>query len=152
MDQHKLRTLVFEQTGVKIDVDDPVFALVALNEAVLGEAAARHAALLREANAELAAQVASLQGRPTAVPRAPGASGARAAIIAAGAAVLGALLVLGGQALLFKPAPAPAPVVQARELSPAQSAAVRNAEKLERAIQKLDRKARATIAAEMQKP
>lgn len=32
MDQQKLRTLVFEKTGVKIDVDDPVFALVALNE------------------------------------------------------------------------------------------------------------------------
>jgi hypothetical protein len=171
MDQHKLRTLVFEKTGVRIDVDDPVFALVALNEAVLAEAVERHVALLHEANAELAAQVASLQGRPVAaapgapahaaahasahVPAQPaGATGARAATIAAGAAVLGALLVLGGQAVLFKPAPAPAPapVVQARELSPEQSAAVKNAEKLERAVEKLDRKTRATIAAEMQKP
>jgi hypothetical protein len=169
MDQQKLRTLVFEKTGVKIDVDDPVFALVALNEAVLAEAVERHVALLHEANAELAAQVASLQGRPVAaapgapahaaahasahVPAQPaGATGARAATIAAGAAVLGALLVLGGQAVLFKPAPAPAPVVQARELSPEQSAAVKNAEKLERAVEKLDRKTRATIAAEMQKP
>jgi hypothetical protein len=158
MDQHKLRTLVFEKTGVRIDVDDPVFALVALNEAVLAEAVERHVALLHEANAELAAQVASLQGRPVAAaPGAPvrpaaGATGARAATIAAGAAVLGALLVLGGQAVLFKPAPAPAPVVQARELSPEQSAAVKNAEKLERAVEKLDRKTRATIAAEMQKP
>jgi hypothetical protein len=165
MDQHKLRTLVFEKTGIRIDVDDPVFALVALNEAVLAEAVERHVALLREANAELAAQVASLQGRP--VPAAPGApahaaahvpaqpasaTGARAATIAAGAAVLGALLVLGGQAVLFKPAPTPARVVQARELSPEQSAAVKNAEKLERAVEKLDRKTRATIAAEMQKP
>jgi hypothetical protein len=158
MDQHKLRTLVFEKTGVRIDVDDPVFALVALNEAVLAEAVERHVALLHEANAELAAQVASLQGHPVAAaPGAPvrpaaGATGARAATIAAGAAVLGALLVLGGQAVLFKPAPAPAPVVQARELSPEQSAAVKNAEKLERAVEKLDRKTRATIAAEMQKP
>jgi hypothetical protein len=175
MDQHKLRTLVFEKTGVRIDVDDPVFALVALNEAVLAEAVERHVALLHEANAELAAQVASLQGRPVAaapgapahaaahasahasahVPAQPaGATGTRAATIAAGAAVLGALLVLGGQAVLFKPAPAPAPapVVQARELSPEQSAAVKNAEKLERAVEKLDRKTRATIAAEMQKP
>jgi hypothetical protein len=170
MDQHKLRTLVFEKTGIRIDVDDPVFALVALNEAVLAEAVERHVALLREANAELAAQVASLQGRPVpAAPGAPahaaahaaahlparpaaGATGARAATIAAGAAVLGALLVLGGQAVLFKSAPTPPPVVQARELSPEQSAAVKNAEKLERAVEKLDRKTRATIAAEMQKP
>ena len=35
MDQQKLRTLVFEKTGVKIDIDDPIFALVALNEAVV---------------------------------------------------------------------------------------------------------------------
>ena len=48
MDQQKLRTLVFEKTGVKIDVDDPVFALVALNEAVLEEAVERHVALLNE--------------------------------------------------------------------------------------------------------
>jgi hypothetical protein len=176
MDQHKLRTLVFEKTGVKIDVDDPVFALVALNEAVLAEAVERHVALLREANAELAAQVAALQGRPVPappvasdhasahasahssahssahIPARPPAGATGAAAIAAGAAVLGALLVLAGQALLFKPAPAPAPVVQARELSPVQSAAVKNAEKLERAVEKLDRKTRAMIDAEMQKP
>ena len=51
MDQQKLRTLVFEKTGVKIDVDDPVFALVALNEAVLAEAVERHVALLDDATA-----------------------------------------------------------------------------------------------------
>jgi hypothetical protein len=37
MDQNKLRTLVFEKTGIRIDTMDPVFALVALNEAVLDE-------------------------------------------------------------------------------------------------------------------
>jgi hypothetical protein len=161
MDQHKLRSLVFEKTGVKIDVDDPVFALVALNEAVLAEAVERHVALLHEASAELAAQVATLQGRPAPAPRpvaaAPAATpsmqgGARAATIAAGAAVLGALLVLGGQAVLFKPAPAPAPVVQAKALTPEQEAALKNADKLARALDKLDRKTRAAIAAEMQKP
>jgi hypothetical protein len=155
MDQQKLRTLVFEKTGVKIDVDDPVFALVALNEAVLAEAVERHTALLREANAELAAQVAQLQGRPApaaAAPQAPVAArpDVRQATISATAAVLGALLVLGGQALLFKPAPAP--VVQARELSPQQATALQNADKLTRVIERLDRKTRATIAAEMQKP
>jgi sugar phosphate isomerase/epimerase len=159
MDQHKLRTLVFEKTGVKIDVDDPVFALVALNEAVLAEAVERHVALLHEANAELGAQVATLQGRPPAAPRpaAPTqpstrAADARAASIAAGAAVLGAALVLAGQAILFKPAPPPAPVVQAKALTPEQSAALQNADKLARIVDKLDRKTRAAIAAEMQKP
>jgi hypothetical protein len=162
MDQHKLRTLVFEKTGVKIDVDDPVFALVALNEAVLAEAVERHVALLHEANAELAAQVAVLQGRPAAAPapthaaRAAGAPARsaelRVAAIAAGAAVLGALLVLGGQAILSRPAPAPAPVVQAKELTPEQSAALRNADKLARVVDKLDHKTRAAIAVEMQKP
>src|SRR5829696_607843 len=60
MDQHKLRTLVFEKTGVKIDVDDPIFALVALNEAVLAEAVERHVALLDDATADLAEQAQAL--------------------------------------------------------------------------------------------
>ena len=51
MDQQKLRTLVFEKTGVRIDVDDPVFALVALNEAVLEEAVERHVARIDAASA-----------------------------------------------------------------------------------------------------
>jgi hypothetical protein len=159
MDQQKLRTLVFEKTGVKIDVDDPVFALVALNEAVLAEAVERHVALLHEASAELGAQVAGLQGKPAPAPRpgaavpSPGrAAEVRIAAIAAGAAVLGALLVLAGQAMLSKPAPAPAPVVQAKQLTPEQSAALQNADKLSRIVDKLDRKTKAAIAAEMQKP
>jgi hypothetical protein len=153
MDQHKLRTLVFEKTGVKIDVDDPVFALVALNEAVLEEAVERHVALLNEASDELAGQLAALPGRP-APAAAPAARGAdtRLLMIAGGAAVLGALLVLAGQALFFRPAPAPAPVLQARELTPEQTAALRNGEKLARAVAKLDRKTKSAIEAEMQKP
>lgn len=152
MDQQKLRTLVFEKTGVKIDVDDPVFALVALNEAVLAEAVERHVALLHEASGALAGQVSSLKGGPVAAA-APVVSGAgrRTVAVAAGAAVLGALLVLAGQALFFRPAPALAPVVQARELTPAQAAAIRNGEKLAKALEKLDPKTRRMIEAEVQK-
>src|SRR5471030_1207500 len=53
MDQHKLRSLVFEKTGVRVDIDDPIFALVALNEAVLAEAVERHVALIDVASQEL---------------------------------------------------------------------------------------------------
>jgi hypothetical protein len=137
MDQQKLRNLVFEKTGVKIDVDDPVFALVALNEAVLAEAVERHTALLREATGELAAQVALLQGgaaapgtqpnrasasASTADPASPGRADRRTAAIALASAVLGGVLVLGGQALFASPAAAPAaePAVSA---APAGSAA-----------------------------
>jgi hypothetical protein len=62
MDQHKLRSLVFEKTGVKVDVDDPIFALVALNEAVLAEAVERHVALIDAASQELAAQARAAGG------------------------------------------------------------------------------------------
>jgi hypothetical protein len=148
MDQQKLRTLVFEKTGVKIDVDDPVFALVAMNEAVLEEAVERHVKLLNDASGALAGRVASLQGGSTA----GGPADRRVLAIAAGAALLGALLVLAGQALFFKPAPAPAPIVQAKELTPEQQAAIANGEKLARAVAKLDKKTRNTIEAEMQKP
>jgi hypothetical protein len=61
MDQQKLRNLVFEKTGVKLDSNDPIFALVALNETVLAEAVERHVALLDEATHQLAAQVRLLQ-------------------------------------------------------------------------------------------
>jgi hypothetical protein len=172
MDQQKLRTLVFEKTGVKIDIDDPVFALVALNEAVLAEAVERHVALLDDATGALAEQAQALQDgaggcrfvaggeRPAAAllkggpaggqPFAPNRTEKRAMAIAGGAALLGALLVLFGQAIFFKPAPAP--IVQARELTEQQAAAVRNAEKLARIVQKLDARTRNAIQAEMQKP
>lgn len=157
MDQQKLRSLVFDKTGVKIDVDDPVFALVALNEAVLEEAVARHVALIEQASDAMAARLggapaaAALPARPAVQiidkpARAPGLAAA------AGAAVLGAALVLLGQALWFKPLPAPAPIVQAKELSAEQSAALRQAEKLDKIVQKLDPKTRAAIRAELQKP
>ena len=72
--------------------------------------------------------------------------------IAFGAAVLGALLVLLGQALLFKTPPAPASTVIARELTPEQAAAIRDGEKMAKIVQKLDQKTRNAIQAEMQKP
>jgi hypothetical protein len=165
MDQQKLRTLVFEKTGVRIDVDDPVFALVALNEAVLAEAVERHVALLDDATRELAERLQD-GGFASAAPRQPAALLAPAGVrspgpsqrekrtmaIAAGAAVLGALLVLLGQAIFFKPLPAAAPVIQAKELSEEQTSAIRNAEKLAKIVQKLDARTRNAIQAEMQKP
>ncbi|WP_426115217.1 hypothetical protein [Massilia sp. PWRC2] len=168
MDQQQLRTLVFEKTGVKIDIDDPVFALVALNEAVLAEAVERHVALIDRASEAMAARLGAPVGSAqpvlplvtTGVQAGAAAPAAEATItydaaavaLAAAAAVLGAALALGGQALWFKPAPLPAPVIQARQLSAEQSAALRQAEKLDKIVQKLDSKTRAAIRAEMQKP
>lgn len=171
MDQQKLRTLVFEKTGVKIDIDDPIFALVALNEAVLAEAVERHVALLDDATADLAEQAQALQDsgsacryngfdrplsalvKPSAAP-VPGPSHQEKRImaIAFGAAVLCALLVLIGQALLFKVPPAPPSTVIAKELTPEQAATLRDAEKMAKIVQKLDQKTRNAIQAEMQKP
>jgi hypothetical protein len=181
MDQQKLRTLVFEKTGVKIDIDDPIFALVALNEAVLAEAVERHVALLDDATADLADQADALlaagsvcryggagaerpaRAEPALVtPAAAAASAAgagsptaqekRIMALAGGAAVLCALLVLAGQALLFKTPAIPASTVVARELTPEQALAIRHGEKLQKIVQKLDPKTRNAILAEMQKP
>ncbi|ATQ75037.1 hypothetical protein CR152_11290 [Massilia violaceinigra] len=170
MDQQKLRTLVFEKTGVRIDIDDPIFALVALNEAVLAEAVERHVELLDDATADLADQVQALQEsgslchfsnaaseRPAALVAAPPPAvniaplqEKRIIAIAGGAALLCAFVVLIGQAVLLRPAPAP--VVMAKELTPEQSAALREADKLAGIVARLDAKTRAAIAAEMQKP
>ena len=69
MDQQRLRTLVFEKTGVKLDINDPVFAVVALNEAVLEEAVERHLARIDAASEALAAHAAQAGGIPR--PRRP---------------------------------------------------------------------------------
>jgi hypothetical protein len=146
MDQQKLRNLVFEKTGVRIDVDDPVFALVALNEAVLEEAVERHIALLHEASSRIT-------GLPAATSRqAAPAPHQSPALLAGGAAVLGAVLVLIGQALFFRPAPVRVPVMVPAALSAQQAQALRDADKLNKVVEKLDRKTRTAIAAEMAKP
>ncbi|MTV56339.1 hypothetical protein GM672_26795, partial [Massilia buxea] len=71
MDQHKLRTLVFEKTGVKVDIDDPIFALVALNEAVLAEAVERHVERIDAASVALAARLGVADAGMPLVPPAP---------------------------------------------------------------------------------
>lgn len=60
MDVNKLRTLVFEKTGVKVDSNDPIFALVALNEVVLAECVEQHVALMLDATDNLGAQTGRL--------------------------------------------------------------------------------------------
>lgn len=154
MDTQKLRAQVFEKTGVKIDLDDPVFAVVALNELVLEEAIERISEQSKggKSRRPTKAEQEALRKQEEEARHFPNAADKRMMLISGGAALLGALVVLAGQALLFRPAPAPAPVVQARELTPAQSAALAEAEKLNRAIEKLDAKSRATIKAELQKP
>ncbi len=158
MDQQKLRTLVFEKTGVRIDIDDPVFALVALNEAVLAEAVERHVARIDAASAELAGQLGSLRqsgsvcqfsGGPDAAPgpvsaAAPGMLPPQLLALAAGAAILCAVLVLIGQALFFSP-PAPSAA-----LTLEQARALEQSDKLKRAIDKLDPATRKAITAAMQ--
>lgn len=184
MDQHKLRNLVFEKTGVKVDTDDPIFALVALNEAVLAETVERHVALIEAATEALLAQVATLAAVPASAQErrsdAPAGAGPAAAPFiallpsvaasplarpiptqatrllarreirllsaAAGLSLLSALVVVGVQQLLGKPAPAAAP------LTAQQASALRQGEKLARAVQKLDQKSRNLIEAEMHRP
>ena len=174
MDQQKLRNLVFEKTGIKVDSNDPIFALVALNDAVLAETVQRHVALIEAATAALTSaatpghgaertapavpfvpaqatpvRAIPTQGAPLLAPRELRLLGA-----AAGVAVLSAVLVLAGQALLFHPAAPPpgvvAPAVAA--LTPAQTAALADAKKLAAAVARLDPKSRSLIQAEMGKP
>ena len=159
MDQHKLRSLVFEKTGVKVDIDDPIFALVALNEAVLAESVERHIARIDAASLELAEQVRAAGGLPPAraaayepAPAAPVKPIATQSPLvtpreqrllgaAAGISLLTALLVCGMQALFSKPA----------QLTPQQNAALVQADKLNRAIEQLDAKTRSQIQAALQK-
>ncbi|MEG1050855.1 MAG: hypothetical protein RSF79_02270 [Janthinobacterium sp.] len=115
MDRHTLRSHVFDKTGIKVDVDDPIFALVALNEAVLAETVERQLALLDAATQALAAQARAAGGLPELPPASLASLADQAAPTAGftprewrllGAAAIvsiaSALLVLGGAALLYK--------------------------------------------------
>ena len=164
-----MRSLVFDKTGIRVDVDDPIFALVALNEAVLEEATARHVALLDAATEKLAQALAAsgtVHGiRPGTTPGpmhepmhqpmhepAPASSGLREArLIALGIslAILAAMLVLAGQILFFKPQPES--MIEVPRLTPGQAIALKNAEKLGLAVQRLDQKTRDLIQAELEK-
>ncbi|MFZ4874973.1 hypothetical protein ACL9RI_07805 [Janthinobacterium sp. Mn2066] len=123
MDQHKLRSHVFDRTGIKIDVDDPIFALVALNEAVLADTVGRQLAQLDAATLALAAQARAAGGLPplpdlpAPVPAptpAPASTSTawftprewRLLGAAAIVSIACALLVLGGAAILYKHSPA----------------------------------------------
>ena len=176
MDLNKLRTQVFEKTGIKVDTNDPIFALVALNEAVLSECVEQHIANLEGAAERLKEQTAHLiqagdrvksllmqMGQtvedPAAVasPKSVGAVTEKAAVPwrwigAAGAISLcSALLVIGGQAALGFPR-IPAPVVAATPstapaLTSEQTLLIQNGEKYARMWPKLDAKTQEKIKA-----
>ena len=120
VDQHKLRSHVFDKTGIKVDIDDPIFALVALNEAVLAETVERQLAVLDAATQALAAQACAAGGLPplatpiplliTPITQAPPLTAGPAWFTPREWRLLGAaaivslacaLLVLGGAALLW---------------------------------------------------
>ena len=114
VDQHKLRSHVFDKTGIRIDTDDPIFALVALNEAVLAETVERQLAVLEAATQALAAQACAAGGLPPLsaplslpIPQTAAATGwwtPREWRLLGAAAIVSlacSLLVLGGAALLW---------------------------------------------------
>jgi hypothetical protein len=203
MDQQKLRGIVFEKTGIKIDTTDPVFALVALNDAVLEEATLHHLAMMHDATKQLSQQIRNLQQtasqyqlgkgsnnantasaddwesdqpadqpadgddhgdgddsnngnnaapmHPT--PRtamAPGHTDRRALATNAATALACAILVLLGQWLFSGPAKTPS--AASATLNPEQNTLLKNAEKLNKVVQRLDSKTRNQIQAEMDKP
>ena len=60
MDLNLLRTAVFEKTGIKVDTQDPIFALVALHETVLADSVAQQLNLIDDATARLQQQSSDL--------------------------------------------------------------------------------------------
>jgi hypothetical protein len=165
MDHQQLRTLVFEKTGIKVDSNDPIFALVALNETVLAEAVEQHVALIDDATARLDALLRQFPGGatlPAAAHLAPASQRLDWRLLAGAAAVAlaSALLVLGGQALFGHGTPVPAAIPTAptpasastATLTPEQSALLQTGEKFNRVLKRLDEPTRAKLQAEMRKP
>ncbi len=128
---------------------------------MLGEAVERHVKLLDHATQQLALAAADFSGNidgnpgaaqvraPDLTPAFSAPREARLIALGAGIAILAALLVLAGQVLFFKPAPES--MIEVPRLTPGQVAALKNGEKLNQAVQKLDQKSRDLIELEMQK-
>jgi len=172
MDLNKLRNEVFDKTGIKIETNDPIFALVALNEAVLSECVDQHIINLQSAAKQLKEQTTHLiesgdrvkrllvqMGQtvedPTAAHHIKTLAPEKTAlpwrwIGAAGAiSFLSSLLVLGGQAALGYPR-IPAPVVVAAPntvpaLTPEQTILIQNGAKYAKMWPKLDPKTQEKI-------
>jgi len=60
MDIPKLRTRIFEKTGVRVDDTDPIFTLVALNESLLEDVIQTFNDTLGKNNAELDERIGSI--------------------------------------------------------------------------------------------
>lgn len=60
MDIPKLRTRIFEKTGVRVDDSDPIFTLVALNESLLEDVIQTFDDTLGKNNAELDERIGSI--------------------------------------------------------------------------------------------
>jgi hypothetical protein len=176
MDQNKLRTLVFEKTGIRIDVGDPVFALVALNEAVLSECVEAHADSMASATAALRSDTAQLLVAAEELKRQLQASGAPVShagalagtvrqprkwqwiAAAGGMALCSALLTLAGLAAtghwpattVQGSAASVAPVAPA--LTPEQAVLIQNGEKYARMWPRLDAKTQARIQEALRQP
>lgn len=60
MDIQKLRTRIFEKTGVRVDESDPIFTLVALNESLLEDVITTFNETLGKNNAELDERIGSM--------------------------------------------------------------------------------------------
>jgi hypothetical protein len=175
MDLNKLRTQVFEKTGIRIDTNDPVFALVALNEAVLSECILQQVAGLQQSADKLKEQTRLLveagdrtrslllqMGKPVDDPLPAPAHAPKQTtftrfqmpILAGASALLSALLVIAGQAIFSPSRPAqPAPAVvqsPAQSLTPEQLQMIQTGEKYAKVWPKLDAKTQARIQALMQ--
>jgi hypothetical protein len=160
MDTNKLRNHVFEQTGIRIDTTDPVFALVALNDAVLAEGVERQRVLAAEMSEQLATRTKVmldaadrfrqeiLDGAQEAPPQRSVMSRVLSGI---GVAVLAALLTLTGQALLLRPEP-PQRIAVPTPLTAEQTLNMRNGEKLMKILPKLDAPAQAQVKELMDAP
>ena len=155
MDTNKLRNHVFEQTGIRIDTTDPVFALVALNDAVLAEGVERQRALLGELSEQLATRTKVLLNAADRIgdqPEAPPERKLAPLILGgAGVAVLAALLTLAGQHFLLRPE-APQRVTVPAPLSADQLTNMRNGEKFMKILPKLDAPAQAQVKELMEAP
>ena len=178
MDTARLRAHVFEQTGIRIDTADPVFALVALNDAVLAEGVERQRAVLDELAERLAGQTDELLEAGERFKRQAQRSGGREAGgkdagetvvkverrplthllgLGAGVALVSAALTITGMNLFGKKdvvhvPVAGGPAVEASPLTAEQILHLQNGEKFVKIMPKLDAKTQARILELMREP
>jgi hypothetical protein len=146
LDPKTLRSRVFEATGLKLSQDDPLFAAIFLNDAVLAEYLQHHPRLLSEHEKRVAALAARLETRAAQLGEPSRLDGWRLAMVVVMLVLAGVLRGAAGGWLVRQYM-----VASPAALTPDEARYLANGKRLAQILPKLDPQTRLKLDAAWQR-